>query len=165
MKITKLNNSEIKDQAEQIFKLTLPASSLESHDYAHFSEVYFNYYLSSNSLFLVAINEGNVMGYICGSLNSNSCSFLFENLKHYSYFKEFYSQYPAHLHINCHPDAQGKGVGSELIQEYCSELLVKGVKGVHLITAKNARNVSFYLRNGFHQVSSYQNLLLLGKSL
>lgn len=81
----------------------------------------------------------------------------------------FYTDYPAHLHINCTESARGKGVGSKLLCCLEEELINQKVKGLHLITAKGARNVGFYQKNSFEVISEKEwsgtSLLFLGKVL
>ncbi|MHA3683733.1 GNAT family N-acetyltransferase [Leucobacter sp. HY1908] len=58
--------------------------------------------------------------------------------------------YPAHLHINLLPEAQGSGLGRRLINTLCDELVRRGVPGLHLtMNAKNAPAGAFYERLGF----------------
>src|SRR5690606_28054490 len=77
--------------------------------------------------------------------------------------------YPAHLHINCHPEAQGMGVGSKLLAYYENYLKSLDIKGLHLVTAEEADNVKFYRKNNY--LSIYEtnwkqiNLVFLGKTL
>ncbi len=59
------------------------------------------------------------------------------------------AEYPAHLHINVHPDHQGKGLGSRLIAAYEKNLIQNGVRGYHLgVGGDNQIGISFYKRQG-----------------
>lgn len=58
--------------------------------------------------------------------------------------------YPAHLHIDLLPWAQGKGAGRALIEAACALLTEHGVAGVHLdIDPRNDAARQFYPRVGF----------------
>ncbi|WP_297081172.1 GNAT family N-acetyltransferase [uncultured Demequina sp.] len=62
--------------------------------------------------------------------------------------------YPAHLHIDLLPAAQGRGAGRALIEAACELLAARGVRGVHLVaSAANAGAVAFYPRVGFAEFS------------
>ena len=64
------------------------------------------------------------------------------------------AQYPAHLHINLLPEAQGGGWGRKLIETELAALRAAGVRGVHLgVSPTNERAKGFYRRLGFDDVS------------
>lgn len=59
-------------------------------------------------------------------------------------------QYPAHLHIDLLPEAQGRGYGRRLMHVLGEELRNRGVPGVHLgVSVQNASAVAFYDHLGF----------------
>lgn len=65
------------------------------------------------------------------------------------------SSYPAHLHIDLLPAAQGKGWGSKLIGRLRSELADVGVAGVHVgLDPENVAARGFYERIGFVELPS-----------
>lgn len=58
--------------------------------------------------------------------------------------------WPAQLHINIHPDWQGRGLGSRLMDSYLAALRERGVPGVFLETSsRNAKALPFYEKLGF----------------
>ncbi|ACZ30810.1 GCN5-related N-acetyltransferase [Xylanimonas cellulosilytica DSM 15894] len=60
------------------------------------------------------------------------------------------ADYPAHLHIDLLPQAQGQGWGRRLIGTLCEALAARGVPGVHLsYAASNTNARAFYDRLGF----------------
>jgi len=64
-------------------------------------------------------------------------------------------RYPAHLHIDLLPEAQGRGSGRALIDHLVAELRRRGVSGVHLgVDPANAVAVAFYGRLGFDPLPS-----------
>ena len=77
------------------------------------------------------------------------------------------SGYPAHLHIDLLPVAQGQGWGHRMMQTYLNRLRQLQVKGVHLgVSKKNPRAISFYEKEGFKQLEEspggYTYGMLLG---
>jgi ribosomal protein S18 acetylase RimI-like enzyme len=67
---------------------------------------------------------------------------------------EMLEQYPAHLHINLLPEAQGGGWGRRLIDTQLAALRNAGIKGVHLgVSPTNERAKGFYRRLGFDDIS------------
>ncbi|MFC7488694.1 GNAT family N-acetyltransferase [Knoellia sp. CPCC 206453] len=60
--------------------------------------------------------------------------------------------YPAHLHIDLLPEAQGRGLGRELLRTFGEELVVRDVAGVHLgVGEDNVGAAAFYRRLGFDE--------------
>lgn len=63
---------------------------------------------------------------------------------------EIVAGFPAHLHIDLLPRAQGSGLGRLLIENLQSALRVKGAPGVHLDVGKDNTNaIEFYRHLGF----------------
>ncbi|WP_127820521.1 GNAT family N-acetyltransferase [Microbacterium sp. CPCC 204701] len=78
----------------------------------------------------------------------------------------FGDAYPAHLHIDLLPEAQGQGLGRRLIETLEQALRDAGVRGVHLVaTAENAGAIAFYPRVGFAPLPSPQGTQAFGKRL
>jgi len=64
-------------------------------------------------------------------------------------------RFPAHLHIDLLPEAQGQGYGRHLIETLLDELAAQGVPGVHLeMDAANDGAGAFYARLGFERLDS-----------
>ncbi|TQL68351.1 acetyltransferase (GNAT) family protein [Nocardioides albertanoniae] len=73
------------------------------------------------------------------------------------------ADFPAHLHINLLPRAQGQGVGKELIAMMLGAFHVAGVRGAHLgVSAGNTRAIGFYRRVGFTTLVESDQALILG---
>lgn len=71
-----------------------------------------------------------------------------------SHAAELLEEYPAHLHINLLPEAQGAGWGRRLIATQLDALRQAGVRGVHLgVSPSNERAKGFYRALGFTDVS------------
>jgi len=95
-------------------------------------------------------SSGRTMGYLTGCDDSkNAIDILSAVQKSYSLFADLYSRFPAHLHVDVHPDFQGKGVGTFLLQEFIIEMKKSGAAGLHILTAPGDSSVDFYLRNKF----------------
>jgi ribosomal protein S18 acetylase RimI-like enzyme len=61
--------------------------------------------------------------------------------------------YPAHLHIDLLPRAQGGGNGTRLMQHFLAELARRGSPGVHLgLGIRNERAFAFYRKLGFQEL-------------
>ena len=126
------------------------------------------YYLHYPEYFFIMLDGEDVLGYICGVLNSNECEELFTKVSHYKIFADLYESYPAHLHINCHRLSRGHGVGGKLLNHFVAKIKSDNdCSGVHIITGPEARNVSFYSKHHFSNISvrSFNNsdLLMMGR--
>jgi len=76
------------------------------------------------------------------------------------------SPYPAHLHIDLLPEAQGQGMGRKLINTFLDKLRALEVPGVHLGVGKaNTNAVGFYKRLGFELVKELEASINFGMSL
>lgn len=76
------------------------------------------------------------------------------------------AEYPAHLHIDLLPRAQGAGHGRRLITRLLNELRATGVAGVHLVTgAKNQRAIGFYDRIGFRTLQTNLGAVVMAMRL
>lgn len=75
-------------------------------------------------------------------------------------------QYPAHLHIDLLPEAQGAGWGRKLIAVLADALRAQGVDGLHLASSVgNTRALAFYPRIGFTPIPSHAGVQAFGMSL
>ncbi|KAA8997399.1 GNAT family N-acetyltransferase [Affinibrenneria salicis] len=73
--------------------------------------------------------------------------------------------WPAHLHINLLPEAQGSGWGRKLIEKQLETLRSAGVKGVHLgASLQNEKVCAFYQRLGFQHILR-SNAIYMGQTL
>ena len=71
--------------------------------------------------------------------------------------------YPAHLHIDLLPEAQGSGLGRRLIETERAALAARCVPAVHLTMVDENRGArAFYDRLGFRVLSSGDGLTTLG---
>ncbi|MEA3334436.1 MAG: GNAT family N-acetyltransferase [Chloroflexota bacterium] len=74
--------------------------------------------------------------------------------------------YPAHLHIDLLPLAQGQGWGQKLVQTFLSRLRLLKVPAVHLGVGKQNENaIGFYEHMGFHVIEEHRKSLVMGMIL
>jgi GNAT superfamily N-acetyltransferase len=67
-----------------------------------------------------------------------------------TYFPPEFAAWPAHLHIDLLPRAQGQGWGRRMLEQQMAALRATGAPGVHLCVAPgNARALAFYRKLGF----------------
>lgn len=175
-KILSTTNSSLLDQyrpaLEEIF---FEASSLKNfRDHEHkdsFFERWLGVYLRlyPDQFFLAIDNsdEQNLLGYLCFHTKSP----LPGAYQHpgTEAFLDLYHDYPVHLHINCHHQSRGLGVGQALVQKLFEKMRELKLEGVHLITSADQRNVEFYQKMGFHHVVEREHgkmiLLWMGKKI
>lgn len=130
------------------------------------------YYLEScqKSSFVALDEGGKVLGYLMGCESSEKASGYYREVNpSYALFEDQFKRFPAHLHINCAPDARGLGCGSLLIAHFIKQLRSDGVQGVHIVTSPDADNRHFYGKNGFNfeliRAWKERPLLFMGRDL
>jgi ribosomal protein S18 acetylase RimI-like enzyme len=65
-------------------------------------------------------------------------------------------RYPAHMHIDLLPRAQGQGLGRRLIETLSAALRERGVPGLHLgVDSRNEGAIAFYSRVGFTEAQRH----------
>ncbi|MDR0540135.1 MAG: GNAT family N-acetyltransferase [Spirochaetaceae bacterium] len=80
--------------------------------------------------------------------------------------EQWYGAYPASLHINLLPAAQGFGLGRLLMDTLCKELSGRGIPGVHLgVDTKNTAARAFYQKMEFTPLFEKDGCLFMGKHL
>jgi GNAT superfamily N-acetyltransferase len=79
------------------------------------------------------------------------------------------ASFPAHLHIDLLPRAQGQGHGRRMMTTLLDALVARGAPGVHLVvSARNERAQGFYRALGFGDLyarAAHDGALLMGRSL
>jgi ribosomal protein S18 acetylase RimI-like enzyme len=72
-------------------------------------------------------------------------------------------EYPAHLHIDLLPEAQGQGMGRRLIETLAASLEERGIPGLHLVVGTgNTGAQAFYRRVGFTELASDEGGIVMG---
>lgn len=168
--IEKFKDQVFLPQVEEIFfESSSKKTFRDEKERDEFRWKYLGYYLRYHSeMIWIARRQNLVLGYILGSLTTNGPE-LIKIQPHLTVFLEHFSEYPAHLHINCHKDSRGQGIGQKLVNTFELELRNKGIVGVHLMTSPDSRNRHFYQRLGYSVeiINTYLGgpILLMGKSL
>ena len=153
--------------------------------------LYYVWYETENCFVVEDTDRAKVVGYILGTLDTEKQTAAFDrimlpkmkahwrsmphktlkNRRDYltlraintNSFSYLYAQYPAHLHINLHPDYQRQGLGHKLFTAYEDNLIQKGIPGYHLVVGgDNATGISFYKKLGLEELGDFTQL---GKTL
>lgn len=146
--------------------------------------------------FVVESEDGRVIGYVVGAPDTSAFEEWFatqwwprhsarwpepdpqteeesrqDGILRYAYGRRgrsqpFGDEYPAHLHIDLLPEAQGQGLGRRLIETLERALRDAGVPGLHLVaSAENVGAIAFYPRVGFAPLPSPPGTQAFGKRL
>lgn len=164
-----IDSSLLPQVAEIFFESSARKTFKDQEDRDRFFEKYVGVYLRRwPSLCWAAVEDGKVLGYIVGSPTSNDGE-LASLQPHLHLFQEHFQNFPAHLHINCHREARGKGIGTELMQKWEDSLFLLNIKGLHIMTGADSVNQSFYRRRGhnFEVCKDFMgtSILFMGKTL
>jgi predicted N-acetyltransferase YhbS len=159
----------LNEVTEIFFESSTKKEFKDEEDKKSFFQKYLGFYLDQYpDLALVFLKDEKVMGYVIASPVSSGTEL--DTLQpHLMSFKEYFKTYPAHLHINCHFESRGMGVGSELIKEIEKRLKGRNISGLHIMTGVDSPNQNFYKRLGFDFTVTLKfhgsPILLMGKSL
>lgn len=78
-------------------------------------------------------------------------------------FPDFVDEYPAHLHIDFLPRAQGQGLGTRFVGSFLDQLKAQGIPGFHLgVGTTNTKAQAFYAKLGFRVIRETPGALYLG---
>lgn len=102
--------------------------------------------------FVALTEEGNVVGYLVGSLRDPAARPKFSELSYFRDFANLTAEYPAHLHVNVARAWRSAGVGAHLVAAFAAHADRHGAVGMHIVTGVGLRNVRFYERLGFAAV-------------
>lgn len=163
------HSSQVHKEIEEIFfESSARKSFCDEKERARFQWKYLGFYLTHFPEYAWIARSQRVLGYCLGMPTTQSPE-LYQLQPHLATFESYYSEFPGHLHINCHADARGQGLGSKLVKEFEKGMQERGIKGIHLMTSPESRNRSFYQRLGytFEIELAYQGspILLMGKRL
>ena len=120
-------------------------------------------------VFVAADGAGEIVGYLVGCLDDPARTARFSDIGYFAGFAHLTARYPAHLHVNLDPRVRGAGVGSLLVEAFCTRVRAAGLPGVHVVTGQGVRNVGFYERLGFAErgVATFNGhgIVFLGRDL
>jgi len=79
---------------------------------------------------------------------------------------DFVDDYPAHLHIDFLPRAQGQGLGTRFVAAFIEKQKAEGVRGFHLgVGSDNTKAQGFYAKQGFQVIQELPGVIYLGLKL
>ncbi len=137
---------------------------------AAFLESWTGYYrrVEPDNIFVAIEPPGRLAGYLMGCFDSAARA-RHDNDATGHPFADRFADYPAHLHINCHPDFRGRGIGAALVAAFVDTCRDAGLGGVHIVTGVGARNAGFYRKCGFvyevERERQGKELLFMGRRL
>ena len=156
---------------EVFFRTSPYGRSLKGADREEFFFNWAGWYMDNvpEQTLLLRGPENKIIGYLVGCFDSTSAGELFKRIFYYKELARWYTDYPAHFHVNCHPDYQGVGYGKALVERFGSDAEAAGVRGLHVVTGSTARNRRFYEQLQFRECVQIliggRSLVLLGKYL
>lgn len=156
---------------EIFFEASATKSFADAVERADFLERWLGRYLTHfpEHAYLAVAGEDNVVGYVVGAMDDPAGEPLFADIAYFRTFAHLTAAYPAHLHINVHAQHRSGGIGARLIETFSAKARQSGATGVHVVTAWNSRNISFYSRQGFvergRQVSEGIGNVFLARNL
>lgn len=139
---------------------------------ATFRERWLGRYLDRwpEEVFVAATADRRIVGYLAGCLEDPAAHPAFADIAYMPAFADLSRSYPAHLHINLDPGWRSTGIGTRLIEAFCTHA-ARRVAGVHVVTGRMSRNVRFYERNGFRMLRTTRSpwsdaeIAFLGRAL
>lgn len=103
--------------------------------------------------YVAVVPAGEIIGYLVASVDDPGSTARFSDIAYFQSFKDLTARFPAHLHVNLAPGFRSSGIGSDLIERFAQDAKAAAIPGVHVVTSVGARNVGFYLRNGFQPLN------------
>lgn len=155
--------TEFRSQLNEIFFETSTKKDFkDATEKEAFLWKYVGFYLKHYEKYAwIAVQDGKVLGYVLG-MPSTVDHDLYAIQPHLMAFEEYFKTFPAHLHINCHADARGKGIGKQLVQKLLEQLRAEKVPGLHIMTGPASDNKNFYKKLGFDFEVEKSSILLMG---
>ncbi len=163
-----LSSAERLEVREIFFESSTRKDFASEEERESFYRKYVGIYFERFPQFAFAAKGERVLGYIVGAPQSHLPE-LMAIQPHLKSFETYFRDFPAHLHINCHSEARGLGVGSQLTEHLMARFQEANIKGLHIMTGPESRNKNFYQKLGFDfEVTltySGNPILMMGKSL
>ena len=159
-------------KAEEIFFLSAATQQFDDIEKRQaYLERWTGYYrdCEPQRIYVAILPGGHVAGYLTGCMDSSAAERLYRDIPYYSLFEDQFGKFPAHLHINIHPQWRSRGFGSRLVTAFAEDCAAAELAGVHIVTGAGLPNVKFYTDCGFATAVQRRwrrrELLFLGKSL
>lgn len=156
--------SEIRDI---FFESSMKKDFKDAKEKEAFYFKYLGFYLERYPEYSWIAQDERILGYVVASPVSDDHE-IFDIQPHMKEFKNFLKDYPGHLHINCHAESRGKGVGTKLVERVEAQMREQHISGLHIITETDAVNQSFYKKLGLNSLGELNfkgsALTLMGKS-
>jgi GNAT superfamily N-acetyltransferase len=148
--------------AEIFFETSTNKTFKDQNERDAFYWKYVGFYLSHFPEYAwLALQDEKVLGYVLGMPSTENPD-LYAIQPHLKAFQEHFKLYPAHLHVNCHVDARGQGVGKMLVQKLINQLKAQKIPGLHIMTGATSDNKNFYQKLGFDYEIEMNSILLKG---
>lgn len=126
---------------------------------------YLGFYLCHYPQFAwVSIQEGKILGYVLSMPFTRDPS-LYAIQPHLRAFQSHFLDYPAHLHINCHAESRGQGIGKMLVSRVLTQMRDSHILGLHIMTGPASENRYFYEKLGFSYSMTLNGILFQGLKL
>jgi GNAT superfamily N-acetyltransferase len=142
----------------RIFRETAATWPANPDDARAFQELWLDQYICHERdlvwLATPADRPQTIVGYLVGCKINPARSSRFATLAYFAVFAEHCAAYPAHLHINVTATHRNRRIGERLVESLCAQLAGDQLPGVHVVTARDQRNVEFYKRLGFVELAS-----------
>jgi ribosomal protein S18 acetylase RimI-like enzyme len=166
--IRKFEFQDLEEVRAIFFESSTKKTFKDSEEKEAFFYKYVGFYLKHWPYLAVVAVADKVLGYVVTAPETQGQELM--NLQpHLKIFQHLFLDYPAHLHINCHVDSRGQGVGGKLMLEAITLLKMQYIKGLHIMTGPDSPNQSFYKKLGFTflEEQNFQgvSILFMGKSL
>ena len=163
------NQAEVLSEIREIFFESSSKKTFKDQaEQDAFFDKYLGFYLRTYPEFVWVAVGDKVLGYVVASPDSHGEE-LMRLQPHMLTFENLFNDFPAHLHINCHVESRGMGVGSQLIQAVVKDLQAQNVTGLHIMTGPDSANRAFYKKLGFDFESELpfggSSILFMGKRL
>jgi GNAT superfamily N-acetyltransferase len=159
-------------QVDAVFFEASGRSFASASERSAFRERWLGRYLEGGTdVLLLALDaRGTVAGYLVGAVEDPAGQERFADIGYFrGGLRKLCRRYPAHLHVNLAPAFRSRGLGARLIEAFAARAAAAGAGGLHVVTARSARNVRFYLSCGFAELASTRcngrDLVFLGKAL
>lgn len=166
--IVQFQNKHHSEVREIFFESSTKKDFKDDSDKEAFFEKYVGFYLRHYPELCFVAESNRVLGYVVASSHSTREDLL-KLQPHLEMFRDYLELYPGHLHINCHYESRGLGIGGKLISVVEQTFNRLNISGWHIMTGPTSMNRNFYRKLGLDfevEINFHgSGILLMGKSL